>query len=76
MNLEALIEEAGKATAPKVHKYADLWPAFATLRSRGFTHKTAVVWLIQKGQIAKEDERRALDAFAQIATRKNKQSRK
>lgn len=62
-------------TRRKEFRWANLWPVFSRLRSRGFTVKEAIQWLHEHNQIAKQDFQKAENAFQGIATRKNKQAR-
>ncbi len=79
MTLADLMEEAKAATpglVPRVQRWRGLWPIYTQLRERGFTCERAVSWLAEKGQIMAGEERKALNAFFQIATRRNKKTAK
>lgn len=56
-------------------RWAALYPTYAALRSRGFSCSRAVEWLKAEGAIPEGEERRALNAFHILATRRNKKNR-
>lgn len=56
-------------------KWARLYPVYAELRANGFACKAAVEWLIEHKAMAREDEKRALNAFHILTTRRNKRAR-
>lgn len=59
----------------KEFRWANLWPYFSALRAKGCTVKEAINFLHTKGKIALGDFQKAENAFAGIATRKNKQAK-
>jgi len=79
MNVADLIAKAEKAS-PTVRaerkEWSKLYPAFATLRSKGFDPNAAIQWLIDNRAMSKEDKGLAYNAFAQIKKRKDREGKK
>lgn len=61
-------------TTARPRRWARLWPVYAALRARGFSCQRAVEWLTREGQVPRDEQTRALNAFHILATRRNKKA--
>lgn len=65
----------GSGKAKNHGRWTALWPAYEEARSRKYSCREVVDWLVSIGAITKGDVEKATKGFHMIATRKNRKSK-